>query len=46
MGDILHNLLAMSPPFISENIDVLAVMTDERNSFGFHDNQKTQGQKH
>ena len=31
---------------ISQNIDILVVMNVWKNNFGFHSNQKTQGQKH
>ena len=31
---------------ICQNIDILAVMNDQKNDFGFHSNQKTQGHKH
>ena len=31
---------------ICHNINILAVMNDQKNDFGFHSNQKTQGQNH
>ena len=31
---------------ISQNIDILVVINVWKNDFGFHSNQKTQGQKH
>ena len=33
----------MFPHYICENIDILAVMMIQKNSFCFHCNQKTQG---
>ena len=36
----------MFPHLIFENIDILAVMTVQKNNFGFHGNRKTQGHKH
>ena len=36
----------MFPHYIYQNIDILAVMTVQKNDFGFHGNRKTQGQKH
>ena len=36
----------MFPDNISQNIDILVVMNVWKNNFGFHSNQKTQGQKH
>ena len=36
----------MFPHYIYQNIDILAVMTIQKNNFGFHGNQKTQGHKH
>ena len=31
---------------IYQNIDILAVMDDQKKDFGFHSNQQTQGHKH
>ena len=31
---------------ICQNIDIIAVMNDQKNDFGFYSNRKTQGQKH
>ena len=31
---------------ICQNIDIIAIMNDQKNDFGFHSNRKTQGQKH
>ena len=36
----------MFPDNISQNIDILVVINVWKNNFGFHSNQKTQGQKH
>ena len=36
----------MFPYHICENIDIIAVMTVQKNNFGFHGNQKTEGHKH
>ena len=36
----------MFPDNISQNIDILVVINIWKNDFGFHSNQKTQGQKH
>ena len=36
----------MFPHNIGENIDILAVMTVQKNNFGFHSNWKTQEHKH
>ena len=36
----------MFPGYICENIDILAVMTVQKNTFGFRGNWKTQGHKH
>ena len=36
----------MFPDNISQNIDILVVIDVWKNNFGFHSNQKTQGQKH
>ena len=36
----------MFPDNICQNIDILAVIDVQKNNFGFHGNQKTQGQKH
>ena len=36
----------MFPDNISQNIDILAVINVLKDNFGFHSNQKTQGQKH
>ena len=36
----------MFPDNICQNIDILVVMNVQKNNFGFHSNQKTQGQKH
>ena len=36
----------MFPHYIYQNIDILAVMTVQKNNFGFHSNRKAQGQKH
>ena len=35
----------MFPDNICQNIDILVVMNVQKNNFGFHSNQKTQGQK-
>ena len=35
----------MFPDNISQNIDILVIINVWKNSFGFHSNQKTQGQK-
>ena len=32
--------------YICQNIDIVAVMNDQKNDLGFHSNQKTQGHKH
>ena len=36
----------MFPHHICQNIDILAVMNDQKNNFGFHGNRQTQGHKH
>ena len=36
----------MFPDNICQNIDILVVINVQKNNFGFHSNQKTQGQKH
>ena len=36
----------MFPDNICQNIDILVVMNVQKNNFGFHSNQETQGQKH
>ena len=36
----------MFPDNICQNINILVVINDQKNNFGFHSNQKTQGQKH
>ena len=36
----------MFPHYICENMDILAVITVQKNNFGFHGNQKTEGHKH
>ena len=36
----------MFPDYICQNIDILAVINDRKNNFGFHGNRKTQGHKH
>ena len=36
----------MFPDNICQNIDILVVINAWKNNFGFHSNQKTQGQKH
>ena len=36
----------MFPDNISQNIDILVVINVWKKNFGFHSNQKTQGQKH
>ena len=36
----------MFPDNIYQNIDILVVINVQKNNFGFHSNQKTQGQKH
>ena len=36
----------MFPDNICQNIDILVVINVQKNIFGFHSNQKTQGQKH
>ena len=36
----------MFPDYICQNIDILTVIDVQKNNFGFHGNQKTQGQKY
>ena len=36
----------MFPDNICQNIDILVVINFQKNDFGFHSNQKTQGQNH
>ena len=36
----------MFPDNICQNIDILVVINVQKNNFGFHSNQKTQGKKH
>ena len=36
----------MFPDNMCQNIDILIVINVQKNNFGFHSNQKTQGQKH
>ena len=36
----------MFPNYICQNIDILAVINAQKNDFGFHSNQKTQGHKY
>ena len=36
----------MFPDNICQHIDILVVINVQKNNFGFHSSQKTQGQKH